>query len=62
MFQDLIEEQASTIEALLDEREVMLDQIDALLKEIARLVENEIARQAAPSTWAEEFARQAAKQ
>lgn len=37
MFQELIEEQAATIEDLLDEREVMQDQIEALLKEVARL-------------------------
>jgi hypothetical protein len=33
----LIEEQASTIDDLLDEREIMQGQIDALLKEVARL-------------------------
>lgn len=33
----MIEEQASTIDDLLDEREIMQGQIDALLKEVARL-------------------------
>jgi hypothetical protein len=42
MFQELIEEQASTIDDLLDEREIMQGQIDALLKEIARLAAKEI--------------------
>jgi hypothetical protein len=38
----LIEEQASTIDDLLDEREIMQGQIDALLKEVARLAEGQI--------------------